>query len=114
MWVKGSENGDVVKAWLDCNRLVNYDEKYKEITKEKFLTNNSGWTSEMYDIAMDFYDSDKFTQAYDYGYGLSTYMGDEVMSILYEGIVKELSENWIQTRETYSSIIDEEIAAYNN
>lgn len=114
MWVKGSENGDVVKAWLDCNRLVNYDEKYKEITKEKFLTNNSGWTSEMYDIAMDFYDSDKFTQAYDYGYGLSTYMGDEVMSILYEGIVNELSENWIQTRETYSSIIDEEIAAYNN
>ena len=114
MWVKGSENGDVVKAWLDCNRLVNYDEKYKEITKEKFLTNNSGWTSEMYDIAMDFYDSDKFTQAYDYGYGLSTYMGDEVMRILYEGIVNELSENWIQTRETYSSIIDEEIAAYNN
>lgn len=114
MWVKGSENGDVVKAWLDCNRLVNYDEKYKEITKEKFLTNNSGWTSEMYDVAMDFYDSDKFTQAYDYGYGLSTYMGDEVMSILYEGIVNELSENWIQTRETYSSIIDEEIAAYNN
>ncbi len=114
MWVKGSENGDVVKAWLDCNRLVNYDEKYKEITKEKFLTNNSGWTSEMYDIAMEFYDSDKFTQAYDYGYGLSTYMGDEVMSILYEGIVNELSENWIQTRETYSSIIDEEIAAYNN
>ena len=114
MWVKGSENGDVVKAWLDCNRLVNYDEKYKEITKEKFLTNNSGWTSEMYDIAMDFYDSDKFTQAYDYGYGLSTYMGDEVMSILYEGIVNELSENWIQTRETYSSIIDEEIAVYNN
>ncbi|MBQ8825487.1 MAG: extracellular solute-binding protein [Oscillospiraceae bacterium] len=25
MWVKGSENGDVVKAWLNCNRLVNYE-----------------------------------------------------------------------------------------
>lgn len=113
MWVKGSENGDVVKAWFDCNRLVNYDEKYTEITKQKFLENNKGWTSEMYDITMDFYDSDKFTQAYDYGYGLSTYMGDEVMSVLYEGIANEISENWVQTRDTYSSIVDEEIAAYN-
>jgi hypothetical protein len=113
MWVKGSENGDVVKAWFDCNRLVNYDPQYTEITKQKYLENNPGWTSEMYDIAMDFYDSDKFTQAYDYGYGLSTYMGDEVMSILYEGIANEQSENWVQTRDTYTSIVDEEIAAYN-
>lgn len=113
MWVKGSENGDVVKAWLDCNRLVNYDSKYTDATKQKFLENNEGWSSEMYDIAMDFYDSSKFTQAYDYGYGLSTYMGDEVMSILYEGIANEISESWVQTRDTYSTVVDEEIAAYN-
>ncbi len=113
MWVKGSENGDVVKAWLDCNRLVNFDTKYTEITKNKFLENNKGWTSEMYDIAMDFYDSDKFEQAYDYGYGLSTFMGDEVMAVLYEGIANEQFENWIQTREEFSNIMDEEIAAYN-
>ena len=113
MWVKGSENGDVVKAWFDCNRLVNYDSQYTEVTKEKFLANNPGWTSEMYDIAMDFYDSDKFVQAYDYGYGLSTTMGDEVMTVLYEGIANEVSENWVQTREAYMSIVDEEIAAYD-
>ena len=113
MWVKGSENGDVVKAWLDCNRLVNYEEKYTEVTKQKFLENNAGWTSEMYDISMEFYDSDKFVQAYDYGYGLSTLMGDEVMGILYEGIANEISESWIQTRDSYAVIVDEEIAAYN-
>lgn len=113
MWVKGSENGDVVKAWLNCNRLVNYEEKYTEVTKQKFLENNAGWTSEMYDVLMDFYDSDKFTQAYDYGYGLSTLMGDEVMPILYEGIANEISESWIQTRDSYAVIVDEEIAAYN-
>ena len=62
---------------------------------------------------MDFYDSDKFTQAYDYGYGLSTLMGDEVMPILYEGIANEISESWIQTRDSYAVIVDEEIAAYN-
>lgn len=113
MWVKGSENADVVKTWFNVNRLVNYDSKYTDIAKEKYLANNTGWTSEMYDIAMDFYDTDKFQQAYDYGYGLSTYMGDEVMGVLYEGIANEQTENWIQTREIYSSIVDEEIAAYN-
>lgn len=114
MWVKGSENADCVKAWFDCNRTVNYDEKYVEATKEKFLKNNDGWTSEMYDIAMNFYDPDQFVQAYDYGYGLSTYMSDTLMTVLYEGIANEQFEDWVQAREEYYSIVDEEIKAYND
>lgn len=114
MWVKGSENADCVKAWFDCNRTVNYDEKYVEATKEKFLKNNDGWTSEMYDIAMNFYDPDKFVQAYDYGYGLSTYMSDTLMTVLYEGIANEQFEDWVQAREEYYSIVDEEIKVYND
>lgn len=114
MWVKGSENADCVKAWFDCNRTVNYDEKYVEATKEKYLKNNDGWTSEMYDIAMNFYDEDKFVQAYDYGYGLSTYMSDTLMTVLYEGIANEQFESWVQAREEYYSIVDEEIAVYND
>ncbi len=113
MWVKGSENDDVVRTWFECNRLVNYEEKYTEVTKEKYLQNNKGWTSEMYDIAMDFYDSGKFEQAYDYGYGLSSYMGDTVMPVLYEGIANEQFESWIQTRDEYSVIVDEECKVYN-
>ncbi len=113
MWVKGSENGDCVKAWYDCNRTVNFDEKYTEATKEKFLANNTGWTSEMYDLTMDFYDSDKFTQAYDYGYGLSTFMSDTLMSNLYEGIANEQFESWVSAREEFYSIVDEEIKVYN-
>ena len=112
MWVKGSENGDCVKAWLDCNRTVNYDEKYTEATKEKYLANNDGWTSEMYDIAMDFYDKDKFIQAYDYGYGISTLMSDDLMNILYEGIANEQFEDWVQAREEYYGIVQEELDAY--
>ncbi|MCM1577524.1 MAG: hypothetical protein NC078_01830 [Ruminococcus sp.] len=113
MWVKGSDNADCVKAWLDCNRTVNYEDSYIEATKEKYLANNPYWTSEMYDIAMDFYDEDKFEQAYDYGYGLSTYMGDTLMGVLYEGIANEQFENWVQAREEYFPIIDEEIRVYN-
>ncbi len=112
MWVKGSENADCVKAWFNVNRLVNYDEQYTEITKEKFLANNTAWTSEMYDVAMDFYDDEKFVQAYDYGYGLSEYMNSDVMSKLYEGIVNEQFESWVQAREEYMNIVDQEIAVY--
>lgn len=114
MWVKGSENADCVKAWLDVNRLVNYEDQYKEITKQKYLANNTGWTSEMYDLAMEFYDEEKFALAYDYGYGISQYMGDEVMPTLYQGIVDEKFESWVQARETVMNIVDQEIAAYNN
>ena len=114
MWVKGSENGDCVKAWFDCNRTVNYDEKYLETAKEKYLANHTGWTSEMYDVVMDFHDPDKFVQAYDYGYGLSTLMSDTVMPDLYQGIADEKFENWVQEREEYFPIVDEEINVYNN
>ena len=113
MWVKGSENADCVKAWLNVNRLVNYDPQYKEITKEKFLTNNTAWTSEMYDLAMEFYNDEKFVQAYDYGYGLSEYMNKEVMKLLYEGIIDEKFESWVQAREQVINVIDQEIAVYN-
>ncbi|MCM1524245.1 MAG: ABC transporter substrate-binding protein [Ruminococcus sp.] len=113
MWVQGSDNADCVAAWLDCNRSVYYYDNYKEATKEKLLLNSPGWTSEMYDIAMDFYDSDKFVQAYDYGYGLSTFMGDDVMTLLYEGIANEQFESWVQAREEYVGIVDEEIKVYN-
>ncbi|MGN1090108.1 MAG: ABC transporter substrate-binding protein [Huintestinicola sp.] len=113
MWVRGSENGDCVKAWLDCNRTVNFEDTYVEATKQKFLANNEGWTSEMYDLAMDFYDDSKFTQAYDYGYGLSTYMSDEVMNLLYQGIADEQFESWVVAREELYSIVDEEVNAYS-
>lgn len=113
MWVKGSENADCVKVWLDCNRTVNYEDTYIKTTKEKYLANNTGWSSEMYDVAMDFYDQSKFTQAYDYGYGLSSFMSDTLMGNLYEGIANEQFESWVQAREEYYSIVDEEIKVYN-
>lgn len=113
MWVKGSENADCVKAWFNVNRLINYDEQYKDVTKQKFLANSTGWNEEMYDRVMDFYDSSKFTFAYDYGYGLSQYMGDEVMPLLYEGIANAQYESWSQGREQLMNIVDSEIADYN-
>lgn len=113
MWVKGSENTDVVKAWFDVNRLVFYDDQYIQITKDKFLKNNTNWSEEAYDVMLSYYDDEKFQLAYDYGFGLSDYMNTTVMSTLYEGIVNENFESWTQAREEYSNIVDSEIAAYN-
>ena len=114
MWVKGSENGDCVKAWLDCNRIVNYEDSYKQATKDKFLANNAGWTSEMYDTAMSLHDKTKFIQGYDYGYGISSEMELTFMPAIYQGIADQMFESWVQAREECSGIIDEEIKVYND
>ncbi len=46
---------------------------------------------------MDFYDSEKFTQVFDYGYGISTVMSDTtdgaISSDIYEGIAYGVADN---------------------
>lgn len=113
MWVKGSKNADAVKAWLNVNRFVFYDDRCVQATKEKYLKNNPNWSEEAYDVLLSCYDDDKLKLAYDYGYGLSDYMNSTVMPDLYEGIANDMFENWKQAREEYSSVIDSEIEAYN-
>ncbi len=115
MWVKGSDKADAVKVWFEINRKVQSDEEYLKIKKEKFLTNNKAWTSELYDIVNSYSDDDKFTPAYDYGSGISESMtGDSgYIRTLYECIVNEQYETWEQAREEYYNIIDSEIAVYN-
>lgn len=115
MWVKGSENDDVVKVWFDINRMVNYDPQYTEVTKEKFLQNNKFWTSDTYDFVMGFNDDSKYNFAFDYGYGVSDAMsGDSgYIRTLYTGLKDEKFESWVQGREEYTNIIDSELAAYN-
>ena len=112
MWVKGSENADCVKTWYNVNRLVNYDPQYTEVTKEKFLKNNQYWSSEMYDVAMDFFDPSKFTFAFDYGFGFDTDT-NAIMEELYYGIPRGDYESWVQLREQYTNIIDEKIKDFN-
>ena len=112
MWVKGSENADCVKVWYNINRLVNYDPQYTDINKQKHLANNPLWPEEIYDLVASFNDDDKFAFTFDYGYGLSDLMGDEVMPILYEGRVNQQWESWITAREEYMTIVDSSISDY--
>ena len=119
MWVAGSEKADAVKIWLECCRKEYVEESYVETAKAKYLENNPNWTEEMYDLVMNFYDPEQFTQVFDYGYGISTVMsatdsGDgAIISNIYEGIANGVVENWAQCKDTYSDIIDQELAVYN-
>lgn len=119
LWVKGSEKADAVKIWLECCRKEHYEPSYLDAAKAKWLTNYPTWSEEMYDLVMEFYDPDKFTQVFDYGYGISQNMSNtdvegSVIATLYEGIANGKVENWAQCKEEYSNIVDEEIAVYNN
>lgn len=116
MWVKGSDNADCVKVWFDINRMVNSEEQYLKIKKEKYLANNTAWTSDMYDLVYSFSDDEKFIAPYEFGLGISEAMqGDSgYIRFLYECIYNEQYESWEQAREEYMNIIDSELAIYND
>lgn len=112
MWVIGSDNADCVKAWLNVNRLVNYDPQYTDVVKEKYLKNHPYWTSEMYDVTMNFFDPKKFTFSFDHGFGFGPDM-DKIMEHLYYDVAKGKSESWVQLREEHKNEVDSQIAKYN-
>ena len=39
-------------------------------------------------------------------------MNSEVMTLLYEGLVNEQFESWVQAREQVMNVVDQEIAVY--
>ena len=112
MWVKGSDNADVLKVWYDINRMINYDETYLQTKKEKYLSNYTNWTEENYDMVAAYSDDTKFPLAYDYGYGLNKNMNDDIMNTLYSGLGDSKWESWPTAREEYSTIVDAAISDY--
>lgn len=120
MWVAGSDKGEAVGVWFECMRREQTEEKYAEARKEKALANNS-YTEEVYDFMQTWRDPNVLVPLFEYSYGISTRMGKDVgetkavINVLNEGIFYgyEGCETWAQVKESYSSIIDEEIAVYN-
>ncbi|GAB5082889.1 hypothetical protein Osc1_20650 [Hominimerdicola sp. 21CYCFAH17_S] len=127
MWVKGSTKKEAMKTWMECARLVNTDEKYKQIDKEKFFTTNSNWTEEMYNMAYEETFTDKYVQMIDPGYGISTELSDDdaattatkeaIISYMYSSVMKTDDDGaqytWTQLRETYNNTIDSELKTFN-
>ncbi|MGN0623561.1 MAG: ABC transporter substrate-binding protein [Oscillospiraceae bacterium] len=127
MWVYGSTKSEAMKCWMECARIVNTDEKYIETEKEKFKTKNPYWTDEMYSVVFEDVISDKFTQIFDPGYGISTTLSDNgaatnptkeaLIPYMYTSVMKQ-DENgvqftWTQLCETYKATIQSELDTFN-
>lgn len=128
MWVAGSEKSAAVKCWLECAKLVNTDQSYVELAKQKFFVNNPYWTDEMYELAYNPQANDVITVLNDPGYGISTILSDNdaatndtleaVIPYLYSSVSKT-DENgtqmtWAQLRDGYNNTINTELKTFND
>ena len=128
MWVKGSGKAEAMKCWMECARIVNTQQTYIETEKEKFMQTNPYWTEEMYTAAFKDVISEKFTQIYDPGYGISTTLSDNgaatnptkeaLIPYMYTSVMKEdedgVQYTWTQLREMYKGTIDSELKTFND
>ena len=127
MLVKGSDNGKAVATYIKCERLAASDEKMKKAAKEKATTvvkHQSGAyksfiTEEQYDALMEYTDLSKMTPVFDYGYGMSETMTgygiytNETRGVMYRLTDTEVGKDWEALKNTFSPVIDEQIAQYN-
>lgn len=127
MLVKGSDNGKAVATYIKCERLATSDEKMKKAAKEKATTvvkHQSGAyksfiTEEQYDALMEYTDLSKMTPVFDYGYGMGETMTgygiytNETRGVMYRLTDTEVGKDWEALKNTFSPVIDEQIAQYN-
>lgn len=128
VWIAGSTKKDAMKCWLECCKIANTSEEYKEANRKKFFENNANWTDDMYQMALEEVFSDKFIQLVDPGTGISAEISDDdsakndtkqaINSYMYAATT--LSDytsgaqySWTQVREKYNATIDSELKKFN-
>lgn len=128
MWVKGSTKSDAMKCWLECAKIVNTDESYKQANKDKFFLNNPYWSEEDYDLVNNVLLSDEFNRVYDLSYGLTDMLSNNdaaqndtkeaVINYVYNSVCKfdyETNEQttWAQLKNEYKTVIQNELDIFN-
>ncbi len=128
LWIAGSTKKDAMKCWLECCKIANTSDEYKEANKKKFFENSPNWTDEMYQMACEEVFSDKFTMIVDPGTGISSELSDDSKAKndekkainQYMYMATTLSDyssgaqyTWTQVREKYNATIDSELKKFN-
>ena len=128
IWVAGSTKKEAMKCWLECCRVANSSDEYKQTTKDKFFADNPYWSEDMYQMAFEEVFSDKFVLLVDPGTGISTEISDDsvaktdtkeaINSYMYSGTTYSdyssgAQYTWTQLREKYNSTIDSELKKFN-
>lgn len=128
MWVNGSKKNDAMRCWLECARIANTQEEYREAGKEKFFVNQPYYTEQMYQMMTEEVISNKFVRFFDPGYGISTVLSDNdsatnatleaVIPYLYTSVMKS-DENdtqftWSQLKDAYTPTLNSELKTFND
>jgi len=128
MLVKNSDKSKAVAEYIKCERLAVSDETMKKKAKEAATTvqkNTSGSfrsfiTEEQYDALTEYTDLSKMTPVFDYGYGMGDVMTgygiytNDTRGVMYRITDTEVGKDWEAIKNTFSPVIDEQIAQYNN
>lgn len=131
MFVRNSDKGDAVAAYIKCERLAAMIDEYKEASREKALIpeyNAQGklksyLTEEQYDAVQEYKDPSNITPVFDFGFGMGTRMYSDgeytyetrgVMNNLTNALLNGEKESWTVIRDEWTGVIDEVIDEYNN
>lgn len=116
MWVVDSTAEKPMKAWLECNRIAQTDEQYKDINKQKWFANNPNWNEQMYEGMNCVYSSD-YVPVFELANGISQNMADNIISPLYTEVANVSEDGaqntWAQVREKYEMAAMAEINEIN-
>lgn len=130
MLVKNSQMGDAVATYIKCERIAQVEEQYKDNARQKALIQTQDAkgnvvkfiTEEQYDAFNGYVEND-IVPVFDYGFGMGsrmygdgdyTYETRGVMNNLMEALLNGEVNTWAELREAWSSVVDTEIATYNN
>ena len=128
LWIAGSTKKEAMKCWLECCKIANTNEEYKEANRKKFFENSPNWTDEMYQMACEEVFTDKFTLIVDPGTGISSELSDDsaannderkaINQYMYLATTKHdyssgAQYTWTQVREKYNPTINSELKKFN-
>lgn len=117
--VKGSSKGDLVAAYLTCERAAASEEKYISAQKEAAVKN--GFTEEQYNFLEELRNPDNVV--FDFSYGMSSKVSNDTTDYKTRGAANNINdailtgysdapESWTEIRDSLKKVIESEIAEY--
>ena len=132
MLIKNSKKGEAVATYIKCERLAATDEEYRDVARQKALVVEktaagivkSYVTEEQYDAIQSYLDPSNTTPMFDFGYGMGERMyGDGEYTYETRGVMNNLTtallegneavDSWAALRDSWTGVIDTEIAKFN-
>lgn len=131
MLVAGSNKGEAVAKYIECERIAATDEKYREAVKKQAaekIKNTFGQdlfiSEEQWGVSQEAADPSKVIPVFDYGFGMGSAMSGNATSYDSRGALRNITDglisgydgspsSWNDLRDSYIEVVDNEIEKYN-